>query len=104
MLVVEPLGMAARHAHQPCHRGFCDLREASSGSDTTPCIEMVDDIRRSGLRELGMKSGGPAPFRKLFSAVPTAQQAETILPIDLSDDEVASAYPAKQLAFCIDTG
>jgi hypothetical protein len=51
-----------------------------------------------------MKSGGPAPFRKLFSAVPTAQQAETILPIDLSDDEVASAYPAKQLAFCIDTG
>jgi hypothetical protein len=103
VLIVEPFGMPTRHAHQASHRLFGHMDEPGRRPDATAFAEMVDHLLSLGLWKLRVEQGGAAPFREFFPAAPTTQQAETILPIHLADDEVAGSCPAKQLAFSIDT-
>src|SRR4029453_15156774 len=104
VLVVEPLGMPTSDAHQAGHGLFGNMHKTGCGPDATAFPEMVDHCLGFGLRKLRVAQGSPAPFRELCPAAPTAQQADSITPIHLPDDEVARACPAKQLAFSINTG
>ena len=66
MLIVEPLGMPTRHPHQAGDGLFGALHEPGRRSDTPAFPEMVDDLLRGGLGELGIAQGGAAPFRALY--------------------------------------
>ena len=65
---------------------------------------MADDLLGFRLWELGIEQGDVTLFREVLPAQPIAQQADTIMPIHLSDDEVIGPSVVKQLAFGIDTG
>jgi hypothetical protein len=54
VLLVEPLGMATSHPQQAAHGLFSHLHEPGCSPDTTAFIQMVDDILRFGLWELGI--------------------------------------------------
>jgi hypothetical protein len=101
---VAPFGMPPSDASQSRHGLFGNLHKTGRRPDATTCTEMVDHCLGVGLQQLRVEQGGTAPFRERFPAVPTAQQAETILPRHLPDDEVASSYLVKHLAFRINTG
>ena len=103
VLIVEPFGMPPSNAHQASHSLFGHVDETGCRPDATAFAEMVDHLLGLGLWKPRVEQGGTAPFRAFFPAAPTAQQAETILPIHLPDDEIVSSCPAKQLAFSIDT-
>jgi hypothetical protein len=102
VLIVEPLGMPTSHPHQAGNGLFSDLHEPGCGPDTTAFTEMVDDILRSGLWELGIEQGGATSFGERLPTGATAQQADTIMAIQLPNNEVVSPSMAKQLAFGID--
>jgi hypothetical protein len=103
VLLVEPFGMPTSHPHQARHGLFGHMDEPGCRPDATAFAEMVDPLLGLGLWKLCVEQGGAAPFRELFPAAPTTQQADTVVPIHLADDKVASSCPAKQLAFSIDT-
>ena len=104
MLMVEPLGMPTCHPQQASDSLFGDLHEPGRGPDTTAFPQMVDDSRRSGFGALGIAQGGATSLGKLLPTAATAQQAETVMAIHLSDHEVVRASMAAQLAFGIPTG
>jgi hypothetical protein len=64
---------------------------------------MLDDVDRLSLQHLGVEQGCATTLGKFFTAGATTQQANGIMAIDLSDDEIALATLAKELAFRIDT-
>jgi hypothetical protein len=103
VLVMEPLGMATSDAQEARDSLFGDVHEPGGRPDATAFIKMVDHLLGFGLRQLRVKQGSAAPLREFFPTGTTAQQANTIVSIDLADDEVAAARLAKQLAFSIDT-
>ena len=104
VLIVQPLGVAARHTQQPCHRGLCDLRQAGCGADTTAFIQMVNHIDGFFFRYFGVEEGGATSFGKLFATGATAQQAHAIAAIYFTDNKVVLATLTKLWAFHIDTG
>jgi hypothetical protein len=55
VLIVEPLGMAPSHPHQASHRFFGYFDETGRASHTTAFIQMMNDILRGGLWELGIE-------------------------------------------------
>jgi hypothetical protein len=55
MLIVEPLGMPTGHPQQTSDGFFGDLHEAGRRPDTTAFIEMIDDLFRCGLGQLGIE-------------------------------------------------
>jgi hypothetical protein len=103
VLIVEPFRMAPSNPHQPGHRFFGTLHEPGRGPDTTAFTQMANDLFGFGLRALRIEQGGAASLGKFFTAGATAQQAKGITAIDLSDDEIALATLAKELACRIDT-
>jgi hypothetical protein len=103
VLRVAPLGMATSHSHQASHGLFGHVDEPSRAPHTTAFSQMMNDILRSGLWELGIEQGGAASLRKLLPARMTAQQAEAVVPIDLAYGELGLARTMKELAFRIDT-
>ena len=100
---MAPLGMATSHPQQARHGLFGNLHEPARRPDATALTKMVDHLLGFGLRQLRVKQGSAAPLLEFFPTGTTAQQANTIVSIDLADDEVAAARLAKQLAFSIDT-
>jgi hypothetical protein len=103
-LIVESLGMPPRHPHQ-AGDGLCGyFHEPGCGPDTTTFTQMVDDILHGGLWELGIDKAVPRSLGELLPASATAQQADTVMPIHLPDNEVVSTGVTQQLAFGIDTG
>jgi len=100
---MEPLGMSTGDAQEARASLFGYVHEPGCRPDATAFIKMVDHLLGFGLRQLRVKQGSAAPLRVFFPTGTTAQQANTIVSIDLADDEVAAASLAKQLAFSIDT-
>jgi len=101
---MTPLGMPTGHPQQTGDGFFRDLYESCRGPDATAFIQMVDDVLRGGLWELGIEQGSATALGELFPAGATAQQADTVMTIHLPDDEVIGSGAVKQLAFGIDTG
>ena len=73
MLIVEPLGMPTSHPQQTGDSFFRHLHETGRGSDTTAFIQMVDDILRFGLWELGVEQRGATSLGKFLATGATAQ-------------------------------
>lgn len=104
MLIVEPLGMATSHPQQASYGLFSYFYETSRAPHTTAFIQMINDILRGGLGELGIEQGGAASLGELLPACATAQQAEAVVPIDLAYGKIGLTRTTKQVAFRIDTG
>jgi len=104
VLIVEPLRMATSHPQQASHSLFGHFDETSCTPHTTAFIQMIYDILRCGLWELGIEQGGAASFGKLLPTRATAQQAEAVVPIDLAYGEIGLTRTTKPVAFRIDTG
>ena len=96
--------MAPSHPQQASDGLFGHLHEPGCGPHTTTFPQMVDDILRGGLWELGVEQGGATALGELLPTPSTAQQADTVMPIHFPDDEVIRPGVAKQLAFGIDAG
>jgi hypothetical protein len=65
---------------------------------------MVDDILCGGLWELGIEQGAPASLGAFLSTSTTAEQAEAVMSVDFTHEEIPTCRAAKHLAFRIDTG
>jgi hypothetical protein len=102
--IVELFRMATGDPHQPSHRLLSPLHESGRSSHATAFPQMAEDILGFRLRELGIAQGGTTSFGACLPTLPTAQQADTVVPIHLPNDEVMRPGVAKQLAFGIDTG
>jgi hypothetical protein len=63
---------------------------------------MANDIVGFGLRELRIQQGGAASLGEFLPTGATAQQAHTVIAIDLPDDQVACIGTLTQVAFRID--
>jgi hypothetical protein len=64
---------------------------------------VADDILGFSLRELRIEQGGAASLREFLPTGAAAQQAHTVMAVDLSDDQVACPCALKQVAFSIET-
>jgi hypothetical protein len=104
MRLVKALSMTARHSQQPGDRFFTPLHPTRRGAHATAFVEMIDDVRSFGLRELAIAQGAPTALGKCFTAGTTAQQPNAITAVYLANHEMALTRVTKLVACRIHTG
>jgi hypothetical protein len=101
--IVALFRLSTSHPPQPGHRLLGNLHEPGRRPHPTTFTQMANDIVGFGLRELCIKQGGAAALGAFLPTGATAQQAHTVIAIDLPDDQVACPGTLKQVACRIDT-
>ena len=79
---MHPLGMAAGHPEEACHRSCGDWAQAGHGTDPTPCAQMISKGLRLGLRDLSIAQRRATALRALFATEAAPGEADAVLAVD----------------------
>jgi len=100
---MEPLGMAAGHPEEACDGVFGNFAQAGGGSYPAPFAQMINNVLRLGLCDLGIEQRRAPSLGELLPTEATTEEPEAVLAIDFAYREIALARETKLMAFGIDS-
>ena len=102
---MKVLRMTVNDFEKPYHTDFLGyLGEACSGLKSTPFIRRVNDLNSFRFPVLGIEESFTLTFREFVLTARTAQESDTIVPMDLTDDDRAVSLLTVVLACRLDGG
>jgi hypothetical protein len=81
---MHPLGMAAGHPEEACHRICGDCAQAGRGTYPTPFAQMISKGLSLGLRDLSIEQRRATSLRGLFATEAAPEEADAVLAVDFA--------------------
>lgn len=80
-LVVEPLGLAARHLQQAGHRFLAHRHQFGRGPEAATLVQVLNHGHCLRFRDFGVEQGGVAAFGELLVALGATEEPYLVLAI-----------------------